>query len=812
MTTYYNIVYNGNLSLEEGKTQVEDAYAEDYWNILPIERMEVKEKEPQNSQQSENSPFQRAEEKATKAIQKHSMYMGGREYNPQIDEAFLLLGKARYYDQRFIPAKDAFSFILNHYPTSSTINEAKIWIEKVNLRLEYYDMAISNLVDIINSETLTPLETYEASSTLAQAYILEQQHENAIPALTTAIQTAEDDEKKGRLLFIKGQLFGLLGQKDSALFSFDQVIELNRKSPRRYMIHSKLEKLRLKDIEDAGWFTTQLAYQELVENRENRPFLDYIYYDNAIFNLAKDSIDAAIDKFNTSLKQDSQDTYLKSQSYYNLAEIYFDRASYETSAKYYDSTMTNLSQKTLEYRQIKRKRDNLDDVIKYEALAKETDSILNLVNASEEERLDIFESYIEELKEEQESVFAKKSASSLNINSSFGQPQSQIGAGPSASTFYFYDNSRKQNGQESFKKLWGDIQLADNWRRNPSRTTLSDDDEEEIVVEEKDVIKPEFDPQTYISQIPTDEQVIDSIASERNFAYYQLGIIYNEKFQKYDLAISKLESLLENDPDERLILPSKYALFKIYNELGNASKASYWKNDILQNHPESRYASILRNPEAYRQSTSNPQNIYTRLYRDYKSGQYNQVLDELETQINRLVGSPLLPKFELLRARVLAKLEGAEAYKETLNYVALTYPQSKEGKYAEELLNALKNKNFSSQFDFETNPEDDFILVYNFHKDSIEESKYQEFKLNLEQAIAAEEGLNLDMNEEVYSKEQTLITVNGLGSQLGAKGLAEKFIKDAKIDEKFTYFVISQKNYKTVQVNKNLDQYLEKKN
>jgi hypothetical protein len=35
------------------------------------------------------------------------------ERNFQIDEAYLLLGKARYYDQRFIPALDAIIFYIN---------------------------------------------------------------------------------------------------------------------------------------------------------------------------------------------------------------------------------------------------------------------------------------------------------------------------------------------------------------------------------------------------------------------------------------------------------------------------------------------------------------------------------------------------------------------------------------------------------------------------------------------------------------------------------------------------------------------------
>jgi hypothetical protein len=46
--------------------------------------------------------------------------------NYQIDESYLLLGKARYYDQRFIPALDAFNYILYKYPNGSNIYEAKI--------------------------------------------------------------------------------------------------------------------------------------------------------------------------------------------------------------------------------------------------------------------------------------------------------------------------------------------------------------------------------------------------------------------------------------------------------------------------------------------------------------------------------------------------------------------------------------------------------------------------------------------------------------------------------------------------------------
>ena len=113
-------MYNGNLALVAGVNELKTTYNDNFWELLPVERMQltVEEMSPNDKR---NPNFERAEEKATKAIQKHSMYMGGSEKNPQIDEAHLLLGQARYYDNRYIPALEAFNYILYKYPNSDKI-------------------------------------------------------------------------------------------------------------------------------------------------------------------------------------------------------------------------------------------------------------------------------------------------------------------------------------------------------------------------------------------------------------------------------------------------------------------------------------------------------------------------------------------------------------------------------------------------------------------------------------------------------------------------------------------------------------------
>ncbi|MGB5700544.1 MAG: hypothetical protein WBM49_11870, partial [Muriicola sp.] len=101
LNTKYNVLYNGNLAFEEGREQLNNSYRDNYWELLPVERLEVKEEIKLDSEDN-NPNFIRAEDKATKAIQKRSMEIGNQERNPQTDEAFLLLGKARYFDQRYV--------------------------------------------------------------------------------------------------------------------------------------------------------------------------------------------------------------------------------------------------------------------------------------------------------------------------------------------------------------------------------------------------------------------------------------------------------------------------------------------------------------------------------------------------------------------------------------------------------------------------------------------------------------------------------------------------------------------------------------
>ncbi|XLS29318.1 tetratricopeptide repeat protein [Flavobacteriaceae bacterium M23B6Z8] len=807
LNTKYNVLFNGNNALEDGKATLLETYKDDYWEILPVERMEIKEEIVLPGTQK-NANFERAEEKATKAIQKRSMNINDRERNPQTDESFLLLGKARYYDQRFIPALEAFNYILYKYPDSDKIGEAKVWREKVNIRLENEEVAIKNLKRLLRQEDLKDQTYADAKAMMAQAYINLKSLDSAVTELRIAEAYTRDNEEKGRYNYIIGQLYNQLGHKDSANMAFDNVIELNRKSPRIYMINAYLEKAANFDPETQDKALLFETLTELEENRENRPFLDRIFRQIALYHLDNDSIDLAVNYFNKSLRKKSPDRYLNALNYENLAILNFDASRYKEAGAYYDSTLTNLKENTRKYRRTFKKRQNLEDVIKYEGIAQENDSIIYLVNLPEAERTAYFETYIAELiareealKKEQEEKEAREASTGIALSGTGNNSQNNKG-----DKFYFYNNTTVSYGKNEFRQRWGDRVLEDNWRLS-DKTSIS-----EINVVAQDTTgataaEDLYKVATYLNQLPSDPQKIDSIVKERDFAYYQLGLIYKEKYKEYDRAADKLETLLANKPEEKLVLPAKYNLYKIYQITNNETGAFNMKREIITNHPNSRYAEILQNPEAIlSQDANSPEALYTALYKRYEAQEYEEVIQQAEKHVRTFTGEDIAPKFEMLKTNAEGKLYGFESYKKGLNYIALNYPNNIIGKEAQRIAEdaeaRLANPAFVTGSD-----NTKWKLIFPLQRtDTTAVNKLLE---KLTQAVKDQPQRKLKLSKDIYDPNMLFVVVHGLLSSERALGFAEllKNNKDYRIRNE--NFVILSKNYKTVQVHKNLEAYLE---
>lgn len=691
MSTEYNILYHGEEALSDGLTSLNANYEDNYSEILPIEPLKVdKLALPGMTFDMDDSPreFAIAEEKAVKAIQKHSMLIVGEERNSQIDDAYLLLGKARYYSKRFVPAIEAFNYIIINYPKASLIDETRVWQSKANIRIQNPDMAIETLSILLKKEDLNPKVKEAAHTTLAMAYAELDSLNLMMNQLKLATLTTYNKEQTARNLFILGQLYHNLNEKDSSNIAFQKVIDLN-KAPYKYKIHAEIEQTKnVSSNEEKLAMKDEL--EDLIKDRYNRQYLDELYYYLGNMELGYNN-NLALKHYKQSILENKGNLYQKELSYEAVGNLYFENAEFILAGSYYDSILQiSKDENTKRIRSLKRKRNKLNEVILYEGIAKRNDSILNLTAMSKEEQTTYFNNYIQTLKEEEESKLAvnkQKNSSSRKIDIGNIDYTSNNGK------WYFYNRQIIGYGEQEFISIWGNRVLEDNWRlsnkirfnmnnevSSSETTTLADDSKK-------------YDLNYYLESIPTNNIEIDSITALRNNAYYNLGVIYETQFNETNLAIDKLEKLLMFNPSKELKIPTNYQLYKIYKNL-NSEKAAFYEQEIVQNYPDSQYAKIILNPTAYanNQDANSPDKAYALVFYDYENEQYEKVIEESNKAIIQYSGQPIVPKFELLKAYAIGRLNGLDEFKQALEFVITTYPNTEESKKAVELLNLLKTK------------------------------------------------------------------------------------------------------------------------
>lgn len=704
LTTKYNVLFNGQETFNKGIEEINTGYKDDWFSRLPIEPIVFEEDKivmasfnsgpgagfggQTNEEKNEVTIFERAEEKAVKAIQKHGMNIDGTEHNRQIDNAYLLLGKSRYFSQRFIPAIDAFNYVIQNYPQADLIAETKIWRAKANTRNDNEETAIEAMKLLLfvkdSLEANLPDKIKEQAHTaLAMAYVKSDSLQKAKKHLQLATRTLKDKEQGARNLFILGQMFSDENKKDSAFYVFNKLANF-KKAPHKYKIHAHIE-LAKNNPKDSLSSHLIVRLQKLINDRENRPFLDELYYQKAVLHQKKDSIKLAVADYNNSLRAKNGGDKQKTFTYEKLGDLYFKDSEYQYASAYYDSVL-QVSKDSLDIRirRIKRKHKNLASLIKFEEIVTTNDSIVKIATMSKEDQKLYFESYIEKLKK------SDQEAAQLRLNQmAFGNSGANLQTGKKGA-WYFYNNQSLSFGKTEFKKVWGNRRLEDNWRwsEKAGKGEIATKEQAEV-----NIVNLRYDIETYVSTVPTKTETIDSLKADRNQALYELGLIYKEQFKNQNLAKQRLERLASLEPAEALALPINWHLYQIYTTLGDAEKADTHKNVILSKYPETKFAQIILNPNkktSEEAAINDVENEYKKMYYLYKQGKFEETVLKIDAFIATIPNANLIPKFELLKAYAIGKHKDKEAYKKALDFVAVSYGNTEEGKKAKEILTLIE--------------------------------------------------------------------------------------------------------------------------
>ena len=796
--TMYNVLYNGNLALEEGKKELAEKRKDNYFEILEVEP-EVSSQN-YNLKGEGNPHFDRAEEKAIKAIQRHSMVFDGKQKNRKIDDAYMLLGKARYYNGRYIPALEAFNHLLTNYGETNQRYNAAVWREKAHIQLGREQLAVAALEKILEEEQPKRRECATLHAVLAQAFINLEAYPKAIEALKKASQETKEKPKRGRYYFIIGQLFEHLQQKDSAQAYYQKVIGLNWNVPRRLWVEAQVGKARTQTLtpEEKIAYTKKLRKMEKLY--EHKDLLDLVYFQHALFLEGENQPKAATSYFLRSLEKNKDNEGLRRRTHEHLGELYFKDKKYPLAYAHYDSTLVYIPKNTLEHLYMRRKRDNLAQITAFENTIAKADSLSRIMKMPKEEQVRYFERHIDSLKQQP----ATQQAVTITDFGRATTPQQQ---NPQEG-FYFYLPQTVAYGKQLFKQRFGDRPLMDNWRWSNQLIAQQSTD----VVTDSLAIS-QISPEDYLKKLPTPSE-LEKLQKDRETALYGVGELYWEKFADGKLAEQRLTRLLSLTHNDKLKEKTLYLLYKINEK--NPKEADAYKQQLLTSFPNSEYAK----PISGQQSTNEKelQEQYQRLSDQLAAQQYAEVLAYLQAHKTAYKTSSMGPDFDILKAKAIARLEGKTAYIRELEAIVQEYPNTSQADDLKEKLKILKGSSEKPTF----LPDEEATSWKVVLQGGLDEQQLTQLKNYLEENGFA----YLTLSQDVYDDKEQFAVLHGFMSKQMAEGfvqrvnhyfqenaLKNKKKKDEEKNQENTmffkeFFVISSENYAILQAFKNKEEYI----
>ncbi|WP_126652926.1 type IX secretion system periplasmic lipoprotein PorW/SprE [Chryseobacterium aureum] len=652
---------------------------------------------PDGEQTKGATTLEIAEAKALKAINKYSVTRNGEEKNKTIFDAYMILAQARIYRGKSLEALDALNYVFTHMKDDKRIPLARIYQGLAYDKIKDYHRAHETFAklkgDDINKSYQKLLSIYYAESLLDAG-----KKEEAAKELDDAFELNGNRKLKSRIAYLRGQVLENLGQNDKARESYTSAY----KYANDFEFEVKSQIAIAKTFNGKGDYAGAKNYLEGISkkgtygSRKNE-----FYYALGLMANKAGKKDEAQQFFRKSLFEKVSDPQIRGLAYYEIGKSYLEKNDYIGAGSYYDSALAVMTYEPSKIL-LKDQSEYIKKISKNYYLIKKNDSILSLAKMDNTQKTDYFTKYIAKLKskeekEEQERKRAERSkgfdTGDYSANSIFanGSANSFEDFGVTTKSFYFSNTGTVSKGTSTFKQVWGDRALADNWRFSKKMASIEDMKNEALGVTSAPNPR-RFEPAYYIEQIPTDQGKLSQLKKDRDTASLGLGIMYQNYFTNTPLATKTLYDLVDVKPEEKVMLQALYEIFAMnYEKNPQASERA--KQILLTDYPYTSYAEFARNPknQSFVKSTEDVENEYKKAYALFESEKFAESKDIIDQTIQKFPKDALVPKLYLLNAFNAGKSSGKEVMILQLEQIALNYAKTPEGVRAKEMLNYLKS-------------------------------------------------------------------------------------------------------------------------
>jgi hypothetical protein len=265
-----------------------------------------------------------------------------------------------------------------------------------------------------------------------------------------------------------------------------------------------------------------------------------------------------------------------------------------------------------------------------------------------------------------------------------------------------------EDGYDEFRKLWGQRDNEDDWRRSEKMVVNdpslnSEDKDSSALVAQNQTSKDSLTIDVLRKNIPLSDSSFALSEQRLIEARYTAGILYKEVLGETALAAAQFQAILDMFKLNPTDLSAAFQLYKL-NE--GSEEAENYKKYILKNYPSSDAAQFFKDPDSYvkqKESAQKDQQKYLKLLEKYNQESYSQVLTETQQVVDNDLSNAFRAEYMLLNALSFGQLnENKKELIPRLNRIVEEKPTSEQATRAKEMLAIIKNGYSKSvQVDFE---------------------------------------------------------------------------------------------------------------
>ena len=498
--THYNYYYNANNKVNKVVEMAKASQKDDYTKLLSFYPYSL------DNTATQKKDLDSVIIKSTSGILLHDLR------NDWVDNMYLLLGKAYFYQKNFDSALAVFQFInYNLFPRKKdedddrvvgtndaaknnvisianpekqnflqkiaslppSRNDALIWLVKTLIEQNDYGESAGLISTLQNDPNLPPRLHDDLEEVTSYWFFRQGIYDSAATHLEKALTNADSHEERARWEFLLGQLFEMTKQFDKASeyynkaskLTVDPLMDIRAQLNNATMLKSS----KPEELQKSLTNLLHMAKQDKFE-----AYRDILYFSAAELAIQKPDTTQAIELFNKSIFYNETNTVYKNKAYLRLGDIDYERKDYKKAFADNDSLQTGDTSLTPDMlKQIQTRRNALSKIVEKINIIEREDSLQRVAAMPPAEREAFVKKISKKLRKEQGDKDADYSSTSdIDPFAAKNKPV-DLFSDNSKGEWYFYNASLKSKGFSEFKSAWGKRNNTDNWQRSAVAAAIS---------------------------------------------------------------------------------------------------------------------------------------------------------------------------------------------------------------------------------------------------------------------------------------------------------------------------------------------------